>query len=188
MATDDLRGAATEDLPGLPPFVPQGSLGELAEVQDHLLTIVDLATTISSELGVAAAYQSASTTLFAIPPLPTEAPDEIIDAAASAITDMQNATLAALLGLDPDERFAAYTGRVQDALDTLPDWSDRYLLALRRGEVETAQALIVEITAQRQLIRAELDVALKDVADGVSGRMEELRAAVEEAAVLTTTG
>jgi hypothetical protein len=187
VATDNLREAAVEELPGLPPFVPQGSLGDLAEVQDHLLTIVDVATTISADLDVGATYSTASEELFAIPPLPSQAPEALVDVAGQAIADMQTATLAALNRLDPDERFDAYVARVEDALTFLPDWADRYLLALRRGDVEITEALIIEITARSQLIEAELDVALEEVATSVSERMGEIRAAITEAEVLTTT-
>ncbi len=188
VATDDLRLAATEDLPGLPPFVPQGSLGEVAAVQDLLLAIVDVATTVSADLDIAATYKTASERLFVVPPLPFSAPEELLEPAGAAIADMQTETLAALAGLDPDERFEMYVGRIEDALDVVPDWADRYLLALRRNDTEAAGALIVEITARRQLIEAELGVALDDVADTVSGWMEELRTALTEADVLTRVG
>ncbi|MEE9206683.1 MAG: hypothetical protein V3U50_06880 [Acidimicrobiia bacterium] len=188
VATDDLRLAATEDLPGLPPFVPQGSLGDVAAVQDLLLAIVDVATTVSADLDIAATYKTASERLFVVPPLPFSAPEELLEPAGAAIADMQTETLAALAGLDPDERFEMYVGRIEDALDVVPDWADRYLLALRRNDTEAAGALIVEITARRQLIEAELSVALDDVSDTVSGRMEELRTALTEADVLTKVG
>lgn len=188
VATDDLRLAATEDLPGLPPFVPQGSLGDVAEVQDLLLSIVDVATTVSADLDIAATYKTASERLFDVPPLPFSAPEELIEPAGAAIADMQTETLAALAGLDPDDRFEMYIGRIEEALDAVPDWADRYLLALRRSDTETAEALIVEITARSQLIEAELAVALDEVADSVSGRMEELRTALTAADILTKTG
>ncbi len=188
VATDDLRLAATEDLPGLPPFVPQGSLGDVAAVQDLLLAIVDVATTVSADLDIAATYKTASERLFVVPPLPFSAPEELLEPAGAAIANMQTETLAALAGLDPDERFEMYVGRIEDALDVVPDWADRYLLALRRNDTEAAGALIVEITARRQLIEAELSVALDDVSDTVSGRMEELRTALTEADVLTKVG
>jgi len=167
--------------------VPQGSLGDLAEVQDHLLTIVDVATTISTDLDSGATYSTASEQLFVIPPLPSQAPESLVDVAGQAIADMQTATLAALNRIDPDERFEDYVGRVEDALTFLPDWADRYLLALRRGDIEITEALIIEITARSQLIEAELDVALSDVATSVSGRMEEIRSAITKADVLTAT-
>jgi len=188
VATDDLRLAATEDLPGLPPFVPQGSLGDVVAVQDLLLAIVDVAITVSADLDIAATYKTASERLFAVPPLPFSAPEELLEPAGAAIADMQTETLAALAGLDPDERFEMYVGRIEDALNAVPDWADRYLLALRRNDTEAAEALIVEITARLQLIEAELDVALDDVSDAVSGRMEELRTALTEADVLTRVG
>ena len=186
-ATDELRSAASQDLPGLPPFVPQGSLGDLATVQDHLLALVDVATTVSADLKVAATHKTASERLFTLPPLPFQAPGELIDPAGDAIADMQTETIAALAGLDPDERFAKYVARIEDALDSLPDWADRYLLALRRAESETAEGLIIEIAARRQLIEAELEAALTDMSSAVSARMEEIRRALTEAEVLTTT-
>lgn len=188
VATDELRAAATEDLPGLPPFVPQGALGDVAAVQDHLLGIVDVATTISADLDLAAGYAAASAQLFGVPPLPREAPEELIDSAGSAIADMQTQTLAELARLEPDDRFATYVGRVEDALESVPDWADRYLLALRRGDVDSAEALIVEITARRQILDAELDVALQDVSSAVASRMADIRTAITEAEVLTSTG
>ena len=188
VATDDLRLAATEDLPGLPPFVPQGSLGDVAAVQDLLLAIVDVATTVSADLNIAATYKTASERLFSVPPLPFSAPEELIEPAGAAIAGMQTETLAALAGLDPDDRFEMYVGRIEEALDAVPDWADRYLLALRRNDTETAEALIVEITARSQLIEAELDVALDEVAGTVSGRMDELRTALTEADILTKVG
>ncbi|MCH7585607.1 MAG: hypothetical protein IH941_10730 [Acidobacteria bacterium] len=188
VATDDLRLAAAEDLPGLPPFVPQGSLGDVADVQDLLLAIVDVSTTVSADLNLAASYKAASEQLFAVPPLPFSAPEELIEPAGAAIADMQTATLAALAGLEPDARFEMYVGRIEEALDAVPDWADRYLLALRRNNTETAEALIVEITARRQLIEAELGVALDEVSDAVSGRMEELRTALTKADILTKIG
>jgi hypothetical protein len=188
VATDDLRLAATEDLPGLPPFVPQGSLGDVAAVQDLLLAIVDVATTVSADLNIAATYKTASERLFAVPPLPFSAPEELFEPAGAAIAGMQTETLAALAGLDPDDRFEMYVGRIEEALDAVPDWADRYLLALRRNDTETAEALIVEITARSQLIEAELDVALDEVAETVSGRMDELRTALTEADILTKVG
>ena len=87
-----------------------------------------------------------------------------------------------------DPYYEMYVGRIEEALGELPDWSDRYLLALRRNDTETAEALIVEITARRQLIAAELDVALDVVSETVSGRLEELRTALTEADVLTKVG
>lgn len=187
VATEDLRSAATEDLPGLPPFVPQGSLRDVAAVQEHLLSIVDVATMISADLNTAATYSSASTRLFSLPPLPSQVPEELIIPAGEAIADMQTATVVALASLDPDERFAAYVGRVAGTLDSIPDWADRYLLTLRQGDKEAARTLIVEITALRQLIDAELEFALDEVLGAVTGRIQEMHTALTEAEVLTTT-
>lgn len=188
LATDELLTAASEDLPGLPPFVPQGSLGDVAKAQEHLLAIVDVATTISADLDTAATFLAASETLFTVPPLPFEAPDELIEPASRAIADMQTRTLGTLAGLEPDTAFADYLSRLDEAIESIPDWSDRYLLALRRGDTESAEALIAEITARRQLLDAELEVALSSVSRGVSERIAEIRTAIDQAEVLTATG
>jgi len=186
-ATDSLRTVASEDLPGLPPFVPQGSLGDVSDARDQLLGIVDAASLVSSDLDVAATFSTASQSLYGVPPLPREAPEELLEPASDAITTMQTETLATLAGLDPDPRFETYLTRVEEALDELPDWADRYLLALRNGDNETADTLIVEITAQRQLLQAELEIALGRVAEAVEGRLEDIRTGLEEAFVLTAT-
>ncbi len=188
VATEELLSVAAEDLPGVPPFVPQGSLGDVAAAQEHLLSIVDVATAISAQLDTAVTYLAASESLFAVPPLPFEAPDELIDPASQAIADMQTLTLGTLAGLEPDPEFADYLARVDEALESIPDWSDRYLLALRRGDVETAEALIVEITAQRQLLDAEMEAALAAVSLVIADRMDEIRTAIDQAEVLTATG
>jgi hypothetical protein len=187
-ATAGLRDVASEPLPGLPPFVPQGALGEVADARSHLLTIADAASLVSSDLDVAATHQTASESLFAVPPLPSSAPAELLDAAAEAITLMQTETLATLAGLDADPRFDTYVERVEAALEDLPDWTDRYLLALRSGDENTTNTLIVEITAQRQLLQAELEIGLGVIAQSVEGKLDEIRAAMAEARILTATG
>ena len=187
LATDQLLSVASEDLPGLPPFVPQGSLGDVAAAQDHLLAMVDVATAISADLDTASTYLAAAEALFSVPPLPFEAPDELIEPASQAIADMQTETLRTLAGLEPNTTFGDYLDRLDEALGSIPDWSDRYLLALRRGDTEAANALIAEITARRQLLDAELEVALTSVSRTVSELIEDIRTAIAQAEVLTAT-
>jgi hypothetical protein len=188
MATDALRDVASEDLPGLPPFVPQGSLGEVQRAQNHMLGMVDVATSISADLAVAARYTEASDTLFAIPPLPFSAPEELIAPAGDAITAMQSETLGTLSSLEPDDTFAGYLAGVEAALEDLPDWTDRYLLALRRGDAETAELLIGSIQSEAESLNGELTIGLSAIARGVEERISELRAAIDEGKVLTATG
>lgn len=187
-ATASLRDVATEPLPGLPPFVPQGALGDVSQAQRQLVTMVDIATSISSDLTVSATFTEASKTLFAPPPLPSSAPESLIGAAGTAITDMQSSTLATLSSLEANDTFATYLDEVGAALAGLPEWTDRYLLALRRGDAETAEVLIGAIQAQRQLLDDELAVGLATIAKGVEERLADLRVAIDRARVLTTTG
>lgn len=187
-ATDALQSVAAEALPGLPPFVPQGALGGVARAQDHILAMTDTARSISTDLDVAATFTEASETLFALPPLPVSVPEELVVPAGTAITIMQSETRATLASLDPAETFASYLGEVEEALGALPDWTDRYLLALRRGDTPAAEALVTEIQARRLLVEEELSVALATIAKGVEERIAALRVALSEAEALTTRG
>ena len=187
-ATDELRAAASEELPGLPPFVPQGSLGEVSRARDHLLSMTDVAMSVSADLAVAADYTDASETIFAVPPLPFTAPEELIGNAAEAITDMETETRTTLARLEPTEEFVGYVESVEEALEGIGDWADRYLLALRRGDAATAEALVAELQAEAELLEAELEIGLETIARTVENRLAELRAAVVEAEVLTATG
>jgi hypothetical protein len=61
------------------------------------------------------------------------------------------------------------------------------LLALRNGDEDTTDVLIVEINAQRQLLQAELDIGLGVIAQSVRSRLEDIRTAITEAEILTAT-
>jgi hypothetical protein len=187
-AIDDVRDIAAEELPGLPPFVPQGALREVERARDHLTEMADAASTIIVDLDVAATHREASSTIFAVPPLPASAPEELIDTAGEAITSMQTETQATLAGLEPAEEFAAYVAEVESALEDLPDWTDRYLLALRRGDADSTATLIDMIENQADAIDGELTVGLSAIARSVEDRIADLRIAIDEAKVLTATG
>lgn len=186
-ATDALRETANEPLPGLPPFVPQGALGDVSLARDHLLTTADIASSVSSDLDASATFTEAAESLFAVPPLPFSAPEELITPAGEAIIDMQAETRATLASLDPDPTFATYLAQVEAALEDVPDWTDRYLLALRRGDAETAETLINAIRQTEETLNGELNVGLTAIAKGVEERLDELRRAIERARVLTAS-
>jgi hypothetical protein len=184
-ATESLRTVAAADLPGLPPFVPQGALGEVERAQDRLLAMVDAAASISADLDVAATFSDAATTLFSIPPLPFSVPEELIGPAGQAITTMQSDTRATLAALEPNDTFATYVEKVQEALDGLSDWADLYLLALRRGDSATATELLDDLETTSALLDDELSIALTTISKGVDERLSDLHDAIVEAEVLT---
>ena len=150
--------------------------------------MVDVATSISGDLAGAATFSDASASLFAVPPLPFSAPDELIGPAGDAITTMQSTTQRTLSSLDPLDTFDGYVAELTSAVADLPEWTDRYILALRRGDAETAEQLIAVIQAQEQAIADELAVGLTTIAKGVEERISDLRNAIDEARVLTATG
>lgn len=187
-AIEHLRSTADEPLPGLPPFVPQGSLGDVSRAREHLQTMADVATSIAADLAVATRFTEAGSTLFAVPPLPFSAPEELIAPAGAAITTMESETRATLAGLEPDPTFATYLAAVESALDDLADWADRYLLALRRGDAETAESLLGIIDTEEQALLDELTIGLTTIAKGVDERISDLRAAIDRGRVLTASG
>ena len=132
-----------------------------------------------------ATFSEASQSLFDVPPLPFSAPEELIVPAGEAITEMESETRTTLAGLDPVEPFVTYVEEVEAALEDLADWTDRYILALRRGDAEVAEQLVAEIESVEQGLQDELEVGLSSIAIGVEERISELRAAIEEATVLT---
>src|SRR3972149_4024553 len=95
-------------------------------------------------------------------PSPTS-PGPVARRGPRAIAGMQTDSQIAFEALDDDPLFAAYRNRVAEAIDALPEWSDRYLLSLRRGEVEATTALVAEFPGRTALANAELEAAVADV-------------------------
>jgi len=107
----------------------------------------------------------------------------LVDPAARAIAGMQTDSQIAFEALDDDPLFAAYRNRVAEAIDALPEWSDRYLLSLRRGEVEATTALVAEFQARTALANAELEAAVADVDAAAAALIPDLLAGLEEARI-----
>ena len=181
-ASESLRTTAEEPLPWVLPLVPLGP--DLPPVRSKMLEVSDTAATLSDEITQAAAYRQASDEIFALPLLPTEVPAELIDPAARALADMQAASEAAVAGLDTDPAYENYRSRVADALAALPDWINRYLIALRRADTATATTLLVDAQAQRTLIQSELDTVFSRVDADADAAIAMLRAGVEAVRVL----
>lgn len=182
-ASADFAAVARAGLPTVIPLLPIGPIEELRPARSEMLAMVDAAETLLSDLGAASTYRDAAAEILALPFLPTQAPQELIDPAARAVADMQSATERAYAGLDDDPAFAAYRNRVAEAINALPDWADRYLLALRRGDVEEAAALVVEFQARASLATAELEAAVADVDAAAVAAIPALLTSLEEARI-----
>lgn len=182
-ATADFAAVARADLPTVIPLLPIGPIEELHPARGEMLAMVDAAETLLADLAAASTYREAAAEILALPLLPTQAPAELIDPAARAIADMQSSTERAYAGLDDNPTFAAYRDRVAEAIDALSDWADRYLLALRRGDVEAAAALVAEFQARASLATAELEGAVADVDAAAIATIPALLTSLEEARI-----
>ncbi|MEK7252692.1 MAG: hypothetical protein AAB198_05530 [Actinomycetota bacterium] len=171
------------DLPTVIPLLPIGPIEELRPGRSEMLAVADAAETLLLGLGAASTYRDAAASILALPFLPTSAPIELIDPAARAIADMQSATERAYESLDDDPAFAGYRERVAEAIDSLSDWADRYLLALRRGEVEATTVLVAEFQARASLATAELEAAVADVDAAAVATIPAIQARLEEARI-----
>jgi hypothetical protein len=162
-ATTAFAQVVRADLPTVIPLLPIGPIEELRPARSEMLAVVDEAEQMMADLAAAARYRLAAASILAVPLLPTEAPESLIDPAARAIAEMQSATERAFITLDDDQTFQDYRNRVAEAIDALPDWSDRYLLALRRGDPVETGTIIAELQARAALAAAELEEAVADV-------------------------
>lgn len=162
-ATATFAAIVRADLPTVIPLLPIGPIEELRPARSEMLAVVDEAEAMMTDLAAAARYREAAENILAVPLLPTEAPESLIDPAARAIADMQSATERAFATLDDDITFQSYRNRVAEAIASLPEWADRYLLALRRGDAEETALVIAELQARASLATAELEEAVADV-------------------------
>lgn len=182
-ATNAFAAVARAGLPTVIPLLPVGPIEELRPARSEMLAMVDTAETILADLAAAAAYRRAAAEILALPFLPTEAPVELIDPAARAIADMESATEMAVAALDDDPLFTAYRQRVGEAVDALPDWANRYLLALHQGDVEATTTLVVEFRARSALATAELEAAVGDVDRAAAALIPDLQTGLEQARI-----
>lgn len=188
-AADALREVATPGPPGLLPFLPAGPVGDVKAARVRLLALADAADSIAERLALGSTYRAASEDILAIPLLPFSAPPELIDPAAEALAEMQADSEAAAAALDDeDEGYAGYRDAVAAALEELPGWIDRYLLALRREDEAGAVALVAELQALRDGTLAELDASLASVESDAADLVESMRRRVEEIRILVGSG
>lgn len=182
-ATAEFSGIVRANLPTVIPLLPIGPIEELRPARSEMLAVADAAETLLTGLGAASTYRDAAASILALPFLPTSAPIELIDPAARAIADMQTDTERAYANLDDDPAFTAYRERVAEAIDALPDWAERYLLSLRRGEVETTTVLVAEFQARAALATAELEAAVADVDAAAVAAIPAIQTRLEEARI-----
>jgi hypothetical protein len=182
-AVEALRVTADIPLPWSIPLIPLGP--DLGPARARMQAVVDTAADLATEVAGAGRYRAAADDVIAIPLLPFDAPPELIDPAAKALADMQAGTETALASLDDDPAYAAYRAAARDAAAALPQWIDRYLLALRRGDTTTSAALIAELQGTKADLEAQLAAVLDQVDAHAAEAIPALRAGVEAARVLT---
>jgi hypothetical protein len=175
-----LRAVAEEDLPRVIPLLPVGPIEGLRPARSAMLGLADQADAFVADLESAAEYRLAARSILAIPLLPTEAPLELMDAAARAVNDMTRETRRQLEALEPDPRFVGYRDRVEDALAAMPAWTDRYLLALRREDVASATELVAELQGRALLATVEMENAVAGLDEAAASALSELESSLEE--------
>jgi hypothetical protein len=183
-AAAELLEVARPGPPGFLPFMPAGPVADVRSVRHRLLILADGADSIATRLARAAEYREASQEILSIPLLPSSAPPELIDPAARALAAMQTDSTAAVGRLDDSDEYAAYRESVQEALSTVTEWIDRYLLALRRGEATTAATLISELQATRAATLVEVEAVLGLVEADAATLIIELERGIAEVRIL----
>ena len=171
------------DLPTVIPLLPIGPIEELRPGRSEMLAVADAAETLLLGLGAASTYRDAAASILALPFLPTSAPIELIDPAAVRSPTCSPPPSGHTRASMTTPAFAGYRERVAEAIDSLSDWADRYLLALRRGEVEATTVLVAEFQARASLATAELEAAVADVDAAAVAAIPAIQARLEEARI-----
>ena len=120
-----------------------------------------------------------------MPLLPYTVPAQLIDPAAKALADMEADSQTGIATLDDDPAYEPYRLGVEAAMASLPDWIDRYLVALRNGDTDAATTLIDDLQARTDLARAKLDAVLADVDADADAGLITLRAGLEAVRLLS---
>jgi len=183
-AAADLREVARPSPPGILPFIPAGSVGDVKAARQRLLILAEGADTIAERLARAADYRAASEEILDIPLLPYTAPPELIDPAAKALAEMQTASESAANRLDDSDEYAAYREAVDEALGELSGVIDRYLLALRRSTEGEAVAAVAELQALRTRTLSEVETVLGQVEADAETLIVDLRTIIEQVRIL----
>lgn len=185
VAAAEVREAVSQPLPTGVPLVGQGPGAELAAAHEALTAIVESADSLVARLRIFGDYTRAGRSILTLPLLPTEAPPDLVDAAARTLAEFQAGavTAAAVLGDEPE--LAAFRDQVEELLGELTGWSNRYLLALRRDESETTAALLVELRARTDLARAELTARLDEIDGAITTATLSLLSALQEAGLVS---
>lgn len=142
---------------------PETSDSAVSDAQQTLTVIVDDASLLASRGTMASTYREQAGVIFGVPTLPSDAPAELVDQAERALNDYRVAAIAALARLGDYPALADFRALAEEFVDELPGWSDRYLLALSRGQVEAAAALLADIHARAAIAEEELADALEGI-------------------------
>lgn len=184
-AVDATRDSLARDLPRGVPLIGQGPGAELDAAHERLTAIVDSSATLVTRLQLARSYRQAGSEILTLPLLPSEAPPDLVDPAARTVSDYRAGVLAAVARLDDAPEFAAFRTLVAEFAEDLTPWSDRYLLALRRGETASTASLLVDLGARADLARAELNARLDEIDGAVAAEGLSLLDALLEAGLVT---
>jgi hypothetical protein len=166
-AIDAARESLSQPLPRGVPIIGQGPGAELDAAHALLTSVTDSASEMVPRLEVSRTYREGAAPILGLPLLPTDAPADLVDTAARLLDEYRAGAVTAAAGLGNEPEFTAFREFVSQLVDGLPAWSDRYLLALRRGETATAAALVVELQARADLARAELNLRLDELETGI---------------------
>lgn len=178
-AAASLQAALAPPLPG--GLGGQGSSGDLATAHQALRAIGDSATNLSARLQLAMEYRRNAEAVLTLPLLPTEAPEDLISSAERTLADYRAGAVAAVTRFADEAAFGDLRAQLATYVDGLQGWSDRYLLALRRGETETTTELIQEGRTETGRIRAILDTRLEAVEGDIAADSLALLSALQQA-------
>lgn len=173
-AIDEVRESVARPLPGGVPVIGGGPGAELDSAHQRLTTAADAASALVGRLRISTEYRAAAAVILTLPMLPTEVDPDLIDPAARTLSEYQAGAVVAAAGLGDEPRLAEFRGQVDALLDEMPTWSDLYLLALRRGQADTAATMIGDLTARVEAARTELEAGLPELEAGIAAEAQGL--------------
>ena len=179
-AVDILAGLADRDLPAGLPFLPSGPLDALKPVREELQALSDRAMSAVERLALATAYRTARPAVLALPRLPTEAPVDLVDELGLRIDETTADTTAALARITNDPSFTSVRADINETLFWISEWRDRYLLAVRRSDVDEATSLATEARDRVTGVLADLDRVIGEVDDEASAELEAVVAELRQ--------
>jgi hypothetical protein len=167
-ASHNVTTLATEPLPSTLPFVPRGPLEDLEPTREAMVLAGAAGDIIAVRLGHGFAYRTTVPMLLATPELPDEADSSTINELSVTLAESLADTSQLVSQLPEDPAFRDVKAMADSATIRFAAWQPEYLDALRRGDIDAAAALILELdemrsgladanTAALAVLRIELD-------------------------------